>query len=99
MRVLYVTGEESGAQVALRAHRLGLGGSGVRVLAEINLEKIQAAIEAEQPAVCVVDSIQTLYSDQLTSAPGSVAQVRECAAQLTRRGQGQRHAPSCWSAT
>jgi DNA repair protein RadA/Sms len=83
-RALYVTGEESGAQVALRAHRLGLGGSGVRVLAEIKLEKIQAAIEAEQPAVCVVDSIQTLYSDQLTSAPGSVAQVRECAAQLTR---------------
>jgi DNA repair protein RadA/Sms len=83
-KALYITGEESGAQVALRAHRLGLGGSGVRVLAEINLEKIQAAIEAEQPAVCVVDSIQTVYSEQLTSAPGSVAQVRECAAQLTR---------------
>jgi DNA repair protein RadA/Sms len=83
-RALYVTGEESGAQVALRARRLGLGGSGVRVLAEIQLEKIQAAIEAEQPSVCVIDSIQTVYSDQLTSAPGSVAQVRECAAQLTR---------------
>jgi DNA repair protein RadA/Sms len=83
-KALYVTGEESGAQVALRARRLGLGDSGVRVLAEIQLEKIQAAIEAEQPAVCVVDSIQTVYSDQLTSAPGSVAQVRECAAQLTR---------------
>ena len=84
VKTLYVTGEESGAQVALRARRLGLGGSAVRVLAEIQLEKIQAAIEAEQPAVCVVDSIQTVYSDQLTSAPGSVAQVRECAAQLTR---------------
>ena len=83
-KALYVTGEESGAQVALRARRLGLGASGVRVLAEIQLEKIQAAIETEQPAVCVVDSIQTVYSDQLTSAPGSVAQVRECAAQLTR---------------
>ncbi len=83
-QALYVTGEESGAQVALRARRLGLGDSGVRVLAEIQLEKIQAAIEAEQPAVCVVDSIQTVYSEQLTSAPGSVAQVRECAAQLTR---------------
>ncbi len=83
-KTLYVTGEESGAQVALRARRLGLGASAVRVLAEIQLEKIQAAIEAEQPAVCVVDSIQTLYSEQLTSAPGSVAQVRECAAQLTR---------------
>ncbi len=88
MKVLYVTGEESGSQIALRARRLGLGGKKVRVLAEINLEKIVAAIEAEfepgQPAFCVIDSIQTVYSDQLTSAPGSVAQVRECAAQLTR---------------
>lgn len=84
MPVLYVTGEESGAQVALRARRLGLSGAKVRVLAEINLEKIVATMDTEQPAVCVIDSIQTLYSDQLTSAPGSVAQVRECAAQLTR---------------
>jgi DNA repair protein RadA/Sms len=88
MKVLYVTGEESGAQIALRARRLGLGGTKVRVLAEIQLEKIVAAIEAEcplgEPAFCVIDSIQTVYSDQLTSAPGSVAQVRECAAQLTR---------------
>ncbi len=84
MRTLYVTGEESGAQVAMRSRRLGLGASKVRVLAEIQLEKISAAIEAEQPAVCVIDSIQTMYSDQLSSAPGSVAQVRECAAQLTR---------------
>jgi DNA repair protein RadA/Sms len=83
-KVLYVTGEESGAQVALRARRLGLAGTGVRVLAEINLERILATIDAEQPAFCVIDSIQTLYSEQLTSAPGSVAQVRECAAQLTR---------------
>jgi DNA repair protein RadA/Sms len=84
LRTLYVTGEESGAQVALRSRRLGLDGSGVRVLAEINLEKILATLEIEQPSVCVIDSIQTLYSEQLTSAPGSVAQVRECAAQLTR---------------
>jgi len=84
MPVLYITGEESGAQVALRARRLGLEGSRVRVLAEINLEKILATVEAERPAFCVIDSIQTLYSEQLTSAPGSVAQVRECAAQLTR---------------
>jgi DNA repair protein RadA/Sms len=56
----------------------------VQVLAEIQLEKIQATIAARQPAVAVIDSIQTVYSDQLTSAPGSVAQVRECAAQLTR---------------
>ena len=84
MKVLYVTGEESGAQVALRSRRLGLDGSQVRVIAEIQLEKISATIEAEQPAVCVIDSIQTVYSDQLSSAPGSVAQVRECAAHLTR---------------
>jgi DNA repair protein RadA/Sms len=84
VRVLYVTGEESGAQVALRARRLGLAGTKVRVLAEISLEKIIATIATEQPAFCVIDSIQTVYSDQLTSAPGSVAQVRECAAHLTR---------------
>ena len=84
LRTLYVTGEESGAQVALRSRRLGLGASQVRVLAEIQLEKITASIAAENPSVCVIDSIQTVYSDQLSSAPGSVAQVRECAAQLTR---------------
>jgi DNA repair protein RadA/Sms len=84
MKSLYVTGEESGSQVALRSRRLGLDGSKVRVLAEIQLERIIATIDAEQPSVCVIDSIQTVYSDQLSSAPGSVAQVRECAAQLTR---------------
>ncbi|MCE2916631.1 MAG: DNA repair protein RadA [Rubrivivax sp.] len=83
-KVLYVTGEESGAQVALRARRLGLSGRAVRVLAEIQLERIVATLATEEPAVCVIDSIQTVYSDQLTSAPGSVAQVRECAAQLVR---------------
>ncbi|WP_332816416.1 DNA repair protein RadA [Ramlibacter sp.] len=81
---LYVTGEESGAQVALRSRRLGLDQSQVQVLAEIQLEKILAALAATQPAIAVIDSIQTVYSDQLTSAPGSVAQVRECAAHLTR---------------
>jgi len=84
MKVLYVTGEESGAQVALRSRRLGLSGQHVRVMAEINLERIVATLDVEHPAFCVIDSIQTLYSEQLTSAPGSVAQVRECAAQLTR---------------
>jgi DNA repair protein RadA/Sms len=83
-KVLYVTGEESGAQVALRARRLGLAGRSVRVLAEIDLERILGTVDREGPAVCVVDSIQTLYSGELTSAPGSVAQVRECAAQLVR---------------
>ncbi len=81
---LYVTGEESGAQVALRSRRLGLDNSQVKVLAEIQLEKILATLTATQPAVAVIDSIQTVYSEQLTSAPGSVAQVRECAAHLTR---------------
>ena len=84
MNTLYVTGEESGAQVALRSRRLGLGNSQVQVLAEIQLEKILATLQTERPNIAVIDSIQTVYSDQLTSAPGSVAQVRECAAHLTR---------------
>jgi DNA repair protein RadA/Sms len=81
---LYVTGEESAAQVALRARRLGIEGSSVQVQAETQLEKILATLDAHQPKIAVIDSIQTVYSDQLTSAPGSVAQVRECAAHLTR---------------
>ena len=84
MSTLYVTGEESGAQVALRSRRLDLDQSQVQVLAEIQLEKIRAALAKAKPGIAVIDSIQTVYSDQLTSAPGSVAQVRECAAHLTR---------------
>ncbi|HVB47918.1 MAG TPA: DNA repair protein RadA, partial [Burkholderiales bacterium] len=84
---LYVTGEESADQVALRARRLSLEAGSVHLLAEIQLERIAAALEARKPEVAVVDSIQTLYSDALTSAPGSVAQVRECAAQLTRHAK------------
>ena len=83
-KTLYVTGEESGAQVAMRAQRLGLVGSRVAVLAEIQLETILATLETQKPDIAVIDSIQTVYSEQLTSAPGSVAQVRECAAHLTR---------------
>ncbi len=83
-KVLYVSGEESGEQVALRARRLGLDTRSLRLMAEINLERILATLQAEQPQVAVIDSIQTLWSEQLSSAPGSVAQVRECAAQLTR---------------
>jgi DNA repair protein RadA/Sms len=89
VKVLYVTGEESGAQVAMRSRRLGLAGNKVRVLAEISLERILATIEVEEPAFCVIDSIQTMYSEQLSSAPGSVAQVRECAAQLTRTAKSR----------
>ncbi|CAM8638020.1 Sms Predicted ATP-dependent serine protease [Oxalobacteraceae bacterium] len=81
---LYVSGEESGAQVALRARRLGIDAGDLHLQAEIQLEKIIATLTEQKPQVAVVDSIQTLFSDALTSAPGSVAQVRECAAQLTR---------------
>ncbi|MFZ4289189.1 DNA repair protein RadA [Variovorax sp. HJSM1_2] len=83
-KTLYVTGEESGAQVALRSRRLGILNSQVQVLAEIQLEKILSTLQSHRPQIAVIDSIQTVYSDQLTSAPGSVAQVRECAAHLTR---------------
>jgi DNA repair protein RadA/Sms len=83
-RTLYVTGEESTQQVALRARRLGLQAGGLKILAEIQLEKILAALGSERPDVAVIDSVQTLYAEALQSAPGSVAQVRECAAQLTR---------------
>ncbi|WP_374326425.1 DNA repair protein RadA [Azonexus sp.] len=83
-KVIYVTGEESGQQVALRARRLNVDSGSLPLMAEINLERILATLQAEKPQVAVIDSIQTLWSDQLSSAPGSVAQVRECAAQLTR---------------
>ena len=83
-RTLYVTGEESAEQIALRAQRLGLVNAPIELLAEVQLEAIVAAINATSPEVVVIDSIQTIYTEALTSAPGSVAQVRECAAQLTR---------------
>lgn len=81
---LYVTGEESAQQVGLRAKRLGLPLAGLRILTENHLEKIMDVASKEQPSVIVIDSIQTIYSDLIQSAPGSVAQVRECAAQLVR---------------
>jgi DNA repair protein RadA/Sms len=83
-RTLYVTGEESPEQVAVRARRLGLVNAPVELLAEVQLEAIVGAIRARRPEVVVIDSIQTVYTEALESAPGSVAQVRECAAQLTR---------------
>ena len=82
-RAVLVTGEESVAQVKLRAARLG-GADTVEILAETELESVCATLESERPDVCVVDSIQTLYSSELGSAPGSVAQVRESAARLLR---------------
>ncbi len=83
-RVLYVSGEESAQQIALRARRLNLDVSKVSLLTEIHLENIHAMLSNAAPAITVIDSIQTIYSDTLQSAPGSVAQVRECTAQLTR---------------
>ena len=81
---LYVTGEESLAQVALRAQRLGLEAAELQLLAATSVERIVQQAEILNPGVLVVDSIQTLFSDQLTAAPGSVSQVREAAALLTR---------------
>ncbi len=82
-RALLVTGEESVAQVKLRADRLG-GAPDVEILAETELEVVCATLERERPDVCVIDSVQTLYSSEIGSAPGSVAQVREAAARLLR---------------
>lgn len=84
VRALYVSGEESPGQIALRAKRLGLEPQGMRLMSEIQLENIEATLLAEKPQFVVIDSIQTLFSDQLESAPGSVTQVRECSARLTR---------------
>src|SRR5437870_1179373 len=82
-RTLLITGEESVAQVKLRAERLG-GAANVEVLAETELDVVCETLESERPDVCVIDSVQTLYSAELGSAPGSVAQVREAAGRLLR---------------
>jgi DNA repair protein RadA/Sms len=83
-QVLYVSGEESTEQIALRAQRLGLKGDRLRLLTETQVENIIACAQKEHPQVIVVDSIQTMFTELLQSAPGSVAQVRESAAQLVR---------------
>ncbi len=83
-RSVYVSGEESAEQVALRAQRLALDGTRLELLAETQLERILPLLEQAKPEIAVIDSIQTLYSEALTSAPGSVAQVRECVAHLAR---------------
>lgn len=85
--VLYVSGEESASQIALRARRLGLEGAQLPLYAETELERILAEIESRRPGVVVIDSIQTIYSSELGSAPGSVSQVRECAGQLVQRSK------------
>ena len=83
-KVLYVTGEESLQQVALRAQRLGLPVKGLKMLAETSVEQLTQMAEAEAPDVLIVDSIQTMHLEELESAPGGVSQVRESAAYLTR---------------
>lgn len=84
LKVLYVTGEESPEQVSLRSRRLGIEADAVRILAETQVERILKHAHDEVPRVMVIDSIQTLYTEVLQSAPGSVGQVRESAAQLVR---------------
>jgi DNA repair protein RadA/Sms len=83
-RVLYVSGEESAAQVKLRAARLGPRALGVPIIAETDLEAVLATLEAERPDACVVDSVQVLYDSALSGSPGSVGQVREVAGRLMR---------------
>jgi DNA repair protein RadA/Sms len=83
-RVLYVSGEESAAQVRLRAERLGDHALDVPIVTETDLETVVATLESERPDVCVVDSVQTLYASGMTGAPGSVGQVREVAGRLMR---------------
>jgi DNA repair protein RadA/Sms len=84
LRCLYISGEESLQQISMRARRLGLHAPALEMLAETSVERILATAESEKPQVMVIDSIQTMFTDRLTSAPGSVAQVRESAAQLVR---------------
>jgi DNA repair protein RadA/Sms len=87
-KTLYVSGEESPQQIAARARRLGVAVTGVTILPDTDLGRIESALKAEKPRLAVIDSIQTLYCADLQSAPGSVAQVRECAARLTRVAKG-----------
>src|SRR3954471_295198 len=87
-RTLYVSGEESAAQIRLRAARLGPGALDVPALAETDLETVLATIAVERPEVCVIDSVQTLHAPELTGAPGSVGQVREVASQIMRAAKG-----------
>ncbi len=86
-KTLYVSGEESAAQIAMRANRLGLNDCDIPILTEIRLESVLATLKQEQPQIAVIDSIQTLYTEALQAAPGSVSQVRECAQELTRHAK------------
>ncbi len=83
-RVLYVTGEESGAQVKMRAERMGVSGGGIQLLAETDMETIEAALASYHPHFVVIDSIQTVYNSGLSGMPGTVSQIKECSLSLTR---------------
>ena len=83
-KTLYVSGEESVEQVAMRAERLGVAGAPIRMVTETSAEAILAVFGGQKPDIVVIDSIQTLFSEQLESAPGSVSQIRESTALLLR---------------
>ena len=82
-RILYVSGEESGSQIKLRASRLGVGNPELYILSENSLNHIEKSIEEIKPSIVIIDSIQTVYREDISSAPGSVSQVREATASLT----------------
>lgn len=86
-KVLYVSGEESEEQIKMRADRLNITTDQLYVVSETQLSMVEEHIQAIDPVFCIVDSIQTLFSDQISSAPGSVSQVRECASELMRLGK------------
>ena len=88
-KVLYVSGEESGGQLRLRAERLGVGGEHLFILTETNLEQVLAETDRIRPDVMSLDSIQTIYSDRINSAPGSVTQVRECALTFINKAKAE----------
>lgn len=86
-RVLYVSGEESGGQLKLRAKRLGVAGKHLLILTETNMERILSGIAINKPDILIVDSIQTMFSDTVSSVPGSIAQVKECALTLINKAK------------
>ena len=88
-RVLYVSGEESPQQIKLRAQRLGIDSDNLYLLSEVNLEQILGQIERLNPQLTIIDSIQSVYTERLTSAAGSVTQIRECASDLLRQAKGE----------
>jgi DNA repair protein RadA/Sms len=87
-KVLYISGEESGTQIAVRGKRLGVDGRDIVVLPETNLERIEEVIESTSPELIILDSVQTIYSEALESSSGSVSQVREVAFRITELCKG-----------